>query len=113
MKHKVLVRRVSLLIFNDEDTDNYSACCQININGTHGTIDSLLGTDFYLFLKTHGFDVFKNLGLKEVACNVSTAHLTLIKRYLKHTNIDIHEVDKHKHTDDFILNWITFKEKVA
>lgn len=83
MKYKFLTRRVTLLVFSDHDPINYSACCQININGTHGTIDSLVGKDFYEFLHEHSYKPFADLGITEVCAAMTPAHLRLLKMYLK------------------------------
>jgi hypothetical protein len=83
MKYKFLVRRVTLLVFDDNDPINYAACCQININGTHGTIDSLVGKSFYEFLHEYGYKPFSDLGLVEVSAAMTPAHLRLLKMYLK------------------------------
>lgn len=82
MKYKIVPRRVSLLIYSEEDPVNYIASCQININGTKGTIDTLNGKDFYKFLAQHGISVFESLGLDEIGAAVSPAHLRLLKRIL-------------------------------
>lgn len=111
MKYLILPRRVSLLILGKEDSNNYTASCQININGKYGTIDSLIGSDLYVFLKANGFNVFKELGLIEVSAVVSDSHLILIKRYLKNTNISIIENNRYKESENFYFNYITFKEK--
>lgn len=83
MKYKVLPRRVTLLVYADDDPINYTASCQVNINGNRGTIDTLMGGDFYKLLVEQGFDVFKDMGLVEVSAMVSTSHIRLLKRYLK------------------------------
>ena len=82
MKYKILPRRVTLLIYDDKDLAKYTASCQININGTKGTIDTLMGGDFYKFLIENGFDIFKSIGLEEVGAMMSTAHIKLLRRYL-------------------------------
>lgn len=112
MKYKTLTRRVTLLVFNDNDSVNYTAACQININGTHGTIDTLLGSDFYKFLHKYGWGPFGDLGLKEVSAGVTVSHLKLLKRYLKHINVNIVEENTSEKIDhELSLHWIRMTEK--
>jgi hypothetical protein len=83
MRYEVIPRRVTLLIYDETYSDiNYVASCQVNINGTKGTIDTLNGKDFYKFLQEYGLKPFKDLGLNEVSAAVSLLHLRLIKRML-------------------------------
>lgn len=113
MKYKVLTRRVTLLIFNDNDSVNYTASCQININGVHGTIDTLIGSDFYKFLEKYGYQPFKDLGLIEVSAAVTAAHLRLLRTRLKDINTiiitDIEEPEKVG--PNLKLHWIRMTEK--
>lgn len=112
MKYKILPRRVTLLIFNDNDPINYSAACQININGCHGTIDTLIGTDFYSFLAEHGYQPFKDLGLIEISAAVTEAHLRLLKRRLKNINIKITEIEEPEEVGPNLkLCWVRMSEK--
>ena len=83
MHYKILVRRVTLLVYPEGDNINYSASCQVNINGVHGTIDSLSGKDFYKFLMINGYKPFKDLGLKDVSASITPAHLRLLQSKLK------------------------------
>jgi hypothetical protein len=83
MKYKLLTRRVTLVIYSDHDEVNYTASCQININGNKGTIDTVNGKDFYRFIKEKGLQPFKDLGLSEVSGAISKAHFRLMKRSLK------------------------------
>lgn len=83
MKYEILTRRVTILIYDEDYSDiNYVASCQVNINGSRGTIDTLNGKDFYKFLLEHGLKPFNDLGLDEVSAAVSLAHLRLLKRML-------------------------------
>lgn len=110
MKYKILPRRVSLLIYDDVDSNNYTAACQININGRHGTIDTLIGSDFYKFLAKYGYQPFKDLGLIEVSAAVTKAHLRLLRRTLK--DINITEIDDSVEIGDNLkLCWIRMTEK--
>lgn len=110
MKYKVLPRRVTLLVYPEFDNVNYTASCQININGVHGTIDSLSGKDFYKFLLIHGYKPFKDLGLVEVSASISPAHLRLLKTKLKDT-IKILELGEPEEVAPGIkLCWIKMTE---
>lgn len=113
MKYKVLTRRVSLLVFKDSDPTNYSAACQININGKHGTIDTLIGKDFYELLHEHGYKPFKDLGLIEVSAAMTPAHLRLLRMYLKDINsIVITEVEEpEEFGPNLKLVWVRMTEK--
>jgi hypothetical protein len=113
MKYKILPRRVTLLIFNDKDPINYSAACQININGTHGTIDTLIGKDFYRFLEEKGYKPFKDLGLEEICAAVTPAHCRLIQRRLKSINtIQVTEIEEpEENTPGLKLCWLRMTEK--
>ena len=91
MNYKILPRRVSILVFSEGDDTNYTASCQLNINGNKGTIDSLVGSDFYKFIKEYGFKPFNDLGLLEVTACMTLAHKRLLTRYLKNTDMDIVE----------------------
>ena len=113
MKYIMAPRRVTLLIYGDEDSPNYTASCQININGSYATLDTLIGPDFYKFLSEHGFAPFKELGIKHVGAIVTVAHSKLILRRLK--TIDSIEVEMVGPPEESIggaqLCLITFKEK--
>lgn len=91
MKYKLLPRRVSLLVYDDNDELNYIASCQINITGNRGTIDTLNGKGFYKFLAEKGIQLFIDLELEEIQAAVSPAHLRLMKRSLKNQPIVITE----------------------
>lgn len=111
MKYKVLTRRVTLLIFG-KDPVNYSAACQININGRHGTIDTLIGSDFYEFLSEYGYKPFKDLGLVEVSAAVTEAHLRLLRRRLKDIDIEItHTEEPEEVGPNLKLCWVRMTEK--
>lgn len=111
MKYKVLTRRVTLLIFG-KDPVNYSAACQININGLHGTIDTLIGSDFYEFLSEYGYQPFKDLGLVEVSAAVTEAHLKLLRRRLKNINIEITKIEEPEEVGpNLTLCWVRMIEK--
>ena len=113
MKYKYLTRRVTLLIFNDHDPINYSACCQININGNRGTIDSLVGKAFYEFLHEYGYIPFKELGLVEVCAAMTPAHLRLLKMYLKDIEtVCIDHIDEPEPDGSTLrLCWVRMVEK--
>ena len=112
MQYKFLTRRVTLLIFSDNDNVNYTAACQININGIHGTIDTLVGGDFYKMLSQYGYQPFKDLGLVEVSAAVTPAHLRLLRRQLQNINIKITETEEPRTDNNTItLHWIRMTEK--
>lgn len=114
MRYKILPRRVTLVIYKNETDTAYSASCQININGSHGTIDTLVGGDFYVFLARRGYQIFKDLGLTEVYAAVVPAHLRLLKRYLKHSDLVITELHTNTANYDGVdieLVWIKITEK--
>lgn len=81
MKFKILPRRVTVLVYGDKDSVNYTACCQVNINGNRCTIDSLMGGDFYKMWLTGQLNLFKELNVVEIAASVKTGHLKLLRRY--------------------------------
>jgi hypothetical protein len=110
MQYKFLPRRVTLLVFDDKDNVNYTAACQININGKYGTIDTLVGGDFYKMLAEYGYQPFKDLGLVEISAAVTYAHLRLLKRQLR--DIKITEVEEPSTEDSHLkLCWIRITEK--
>lgn len=113
MKYKILTRRATLLVYEENDPVNYTAACQININGRHGTIDTLLGTGFYKFLSKYGYKPFKDLGLVEVSAGVTRAHLRLLRRELNGIgDINIEETGEPVEIDSGIqLHWIRMTEK--
>ena len=113
MKYKTLIRRVTLLVFNDHDSVNYTASCQININGVHGTIDTLIGSDFYKFLEKYGYKPFKDLGLQEVSAAVTAAHLRLLRIKLKDVNtVVITGIEEPEEVGPNLkLYWIRMTEK--
>lgn len=113
MKYKTLIRRVTLLVFNDNDSVNYTASCQININGVHGTIDTLIGGDFYNFLAEYGYQPFKDLGLVEVSAAVTKPHLRLLKAKLKNINtVVITKIGEPEEVGPNLkLYWIRMTEK--
>ena len=113
MKYKTLIRRVTLLVFNDHDSVNYTASCQININGVHGTIDTLIGNNFYKFLAEYGYKPFRDLGLIEVSAAVTESHLRLLKTKLKNVNIVvITEIEEPEEVGPNLkLHWIRMTEK--
>lgn len=111
MKYKFLTRRVTLLIFDDVDSVNYTAACQININGRHGTIDTLVGKGFYNFLAEYGYAPFKELGLVEVSAAMTPAHYRLLSHKLKGIkSIKITEVAEPDPSGDISLFWIRMTE---
>jgi hypothetical protein len=111
MKHRILQRRVTLLIYDDNDSVNYISSCQININGKHGTIDSLVGAGFYNWLAEHGFKPFSELGLVEVSAAMTAAHYRLLRTKLAEINtIKITAVTEPSDTDELKLYWIQMKE---
>lgn len=80
MKYKLIPRRVSLLMYDDDDSINYTSSCQININGTKGTIDTVNGKGFFKFMAQNAIKVFKEeLGLTEVGAAVAEPMLRKIK----------------------------------
>jgi hypothetical protein len=93
MRYEILPRRYTLLIYDDNtpDTVNYSASCQINVNGNRGTIDTLNGKDFYKFLSIHGIEPFEKLGLEEIGAVLTIPHLRLLKKCLP-KNVKLEEV---------------------
>ena len=107
------MRRVTLLIFDGNSEVNYSAACQININGSHATIDTLLGKDFYKFLLEYGYAPFKKLGLVEVRAAVTPAHLRLLKQKLKDIDtVVITDIEEEECIGpDLKLHWISMTEK--
>lgn len=113
MKYRMLPRRVTLLIFNDNDPVNYTAACQININGKHGTIDTLLGSDFYKFLAKYGYQPFEDLGLVEVSAAVTSAHLRLLQQKLKNIHtVVITEIEEPEEIGPNLkLCWIRMTKK--
>lgn len=91
MKYEILTRRVTILIYDEDYSDiNYVASCQVNINGSRGTIDTLNGKDFYKFLSNEGVSLFfDKLKLTEVGAAVSIPHMRLIKKSLReHINLE-------------------------
>jgi hypothetical protein len=115
MKYKILPRRVTLLIFNDNDSVNYSAACQVNINGQHGTIDTLIGKDFYKFLAENGYKPFEDLGLVEVSAAVTPAHCRLLQARLKGIKtIQVTEIEEpEKDAPGLKLCWIRMTKAPA
>ena len=110
MKYKFLTRRVSMLVFDDNDPVNYVASCQININGNDGTIDTLNGKDFYKCLRQYGVKPFKELGLDEVRACVTPAHLRIIKANLSDA-MNINTLGEFTSAEGIELVWISFTEK--
>ncbi len=107
MKYKFLQRRVTLLIFDDNDPVNYTASCQININGRHGTIDSLVGSGFYAWLSEYGWKPFADLGLIEVSAAMTPAHYRLLRSKLAGIKtIKIAEITEPDENGDIKLYWI-------
>ena len=112
MKCRVVPRRVTLLIFSDTDDTRCLASCQLNINGTKGTIDTLMGGDFYKYLLEHGTSIFfKDLKLDEVSAMVSKSHIRLLKRYLGESLVitEVHPVSIEDVSTKFV--WITMTQK--
>lgn len=83
MKFKILPRRVTVLVYGDEDSTNYTASCQVNINGNRCTIDTLMGGDFYKIWLKKELNLFKELNVIEICAAVNSGHLKLLKRYFK------------------------------
>lgn len=110
MKYKIVPRRYSLLVYDESDTKNYVASCQINVNGTKGTIDTLNGTMFYKFLAEYGIEVFEELGLDEIGAAISPAHLRLLKKVLP-TYVHIEEVGGLFNIGDAEVVWVRLTRK--
>lgn len=83
MRYELVPRRVTLLMYSDDDVSNinYSSSCQININGTKGTIDTVNGKDFFKFMNIHAKEVLVDkLGLTEVGAAVGEPMLRKIQK---------------------------------
>lgn len=105
MRYKLVPRRVSLLIYDDTDSINYTASCQININGTKGTIDTVNGRGFFKFINLYAKKVFRDeLGLTEVGAAVAEPML----RKIQSIPGIIVSIDKElTSVDEISLYWIT------
>lgn len=111
MKYKLIPRRLSLLIYEDDDPVNYVASCQLNINGNKCTIDTLNGEKFYKFLKEVDIvKLFEDIGVSELGIAVSEAHYRLILRELRHKNINIVKQDSFNF-HSIKLNWVVITPK--
>lgn len=100
---------MSLLVYEDDDEIHYVASCQININGTHATLDTLNGKGFYKFLAEKGLQPFLELGITEVRAMVTRQHLRLLKKVMSAAIIVTEESTLSIHDIDFV--WISMVER--
>lgn len=105
MRYVHLVRRVTLLMFDKLDSPNYSASCQITINGDRALVDSLNGVGFYQLFNEHGITPFTSLGIRTLYMAVSAAHLRLIRRALRAHPVVINVTGK-SHIGQLTLEWV-------
>lgn len=110
MKYEFLTRRVSLLIYADDDDINYKSSCQININGNHATIDTLNGRGFYKFIEAEGIKPFKSLGLTELTACMTVAHYELLKSKAP-DNLNVELLNDSYTVNGYKLVWIKLTEK--
>ena len=109
MHYKIIPRRVSLLIYDDSDPIKYTASCQININGTYATLDTLNGKDFYKFLMEKGLQPFLDLGITEVRALITKQHLRLLKKVMSAAVVIKEEDSKSFLGIDFV--WVSMVER--
>jgi len=111
MKFKILPRRVTVLVYGDDNSVNYTASCQVNINGNRCTIDSLMGGDFYKMWLSGKLNLFKELNVIEICAAVKIGHLKLLKKYFKDKYNIIEEAGLFIEGTSDELVWIRITEK--
>lgn len=109
MRYELITRRVTLLMYDDNDTINYSSSCQININGTIATIDTVNGKAFFKFMNMHWKEVFVDkLGLTEIGAAVAEPMLRKIQG-IPGITVTVHP--EMTNVNGVILHWINIKLK--
>lgn len=106
MRYELINRRVTLLMYSD-DSINYSSSCQININGTRGTIDTVNGRDFFKFMSVHAKEVFADkLGLSELGAAVAEP---MLRKIQKIPGITVTVDSEKTNVNGIELYWINIK----
>lgn len=91
-RFEVIPRQVSVVVFDEQDTLNYCASCNVFIYGDRGFMYTINGEQFYAAFALEGraIDLLKKLNVRSLEGYVTKAHARLMRMALrKDMNVEI------------------------
>jgi hypothetical protein len=97
------VRDVSLRIYL-HDSEDYDACCQIQMIGSRAWVHSITGAGFYLAMPQI-LDKCRELGLRSLAGYARAPHVRLMRRMAERGGVEL-QVGEAEMVEGHALVWV-------